>query len=78
MPNEEPHMKILSQHKEIYDRYMVCGEIVNLFPHIKNDIVNAYKFYHPQYEFNSHCASCVADMLVTVYKFYEEAHKNIL
>lgn len=72
MPIEKPHLKVLSNHKHIYDLYIKTGEIVNLYPHIKNEIIEAYKVEHPHYHCNISCPACVAEMLVTIYKWYEK------
>ena len=72
--SEKPHLKVLSIHKPIYDYFIKSGEIVNLHPHIKNEIVDAYKVEHPHYHYNTNCGVCVAEMLTLVYKWYESTH----
>lgn len=68
--NVEPHLQILSQHKHIYDLFVQTGEVVNLHPHIKEEIVNAYRVEHPHYHYNSSCSACVVEMLQQVYQYY--------
>ena len=70
--NVEPHLQILSNHKHIYDLFMQTGEVVNLYPHIKDEIVNAYRTQHPHYHYNSNCSACVAEMLTTIYSYYNQ------
>ena len=72
---EEPHLKVLSQHKHIYDLFMQTGEVVNLHPHIKEEIVNAYRIEHPHYHYNSNCSACIAEMLTTIYSYYNQKTK---
>lgn len=48
--------------------FMKTGEML-LPPHIKNEIVQAYMVEHPHYHYTHTCPACVAEMLVTVYKW---------
>jgi len=73
--NEDGHLKVLSEHKHIYDFYIKTGEVVNLHPHIKADIVNAYKVEFPHYHYNMACAACTIEMLVQVYRWFENKIK---
>jgi hypothetical protein len=70
--SEKPHLITLSKHKGIYDLYIQTGEIVNLHPHIKDEIVNAYKVEFPFYHYQKNCSVCLAEMLVTIYRWYEK------
>lgn len=70
---EEQHLQILSKHKHIYDLFARTGEIVGLYPHIKAEIVNAYRVHEPGYKFNERCNACVGEMLTTVYRYYDSA-----
>ncbi len=72
---EEPHIKTLSKYKEIYEIYIKTGEIVNLYPHVKSEIIDAYRVEHPHYHCNISCAACVAEMLVTIYNWYNSIIK---
>ena len=67
---EEPHLQILSSHKHIYDLFVQTGEVVNLHPHIKDEIVSAYRVEHPHYHYNASCSACVVEMLTIVYQYY--------
>ena len=69
---EEAHLLTLSSHKHIYDLYARTGELVGLHPHIKNEIVDAYKTEHPHYHYNPNCSACVCEMIVTIYNWYEK------
>lgn len=69
---EKQHLKKLAEHKHIYDFYMKTGEVVNLHPHIKNEIVNAYRVEFPHYHYNMACSACTLEMLVQVYRWYEK------
>ena len=69
--SEKPHLKTLLKHKGIYDLYVKTGEIINLHPHVKDEIVEAYKVEFPFYTYQKNCAACMAEMLVTVYRWYE-------
>jgi hypothetical protein len=69
---EEKHLLILAKHKAIFDLYELTGEIVNLHPHIKNEIVEAYKTEFPLYHYNPNCNACVGEMLTTIYKYYNQ------
>ena len=70
---EEPHLQILSKHKHIFDLFVKTGEIVGLYPHIKSEIVQAYRVYDHTYKFNERCNACVGEMLTTVYRYYDSA-----
>lgn len=74
MQEEKSYLKVLQDHKHIYDRYKMTGEIVNLHPHIKEEIANAYRVEHPNYYYNKACPICVIEMLETVYQWYEKTH----
>jgi hypothetical protein len=50
--------------------YMKTQELVGFAPHIRNEVVNAYKVEHPHYDYNANCHICVCEMLVTIYKWY--------
>jgi hypothetical protein len=54
---------------------MQTGEVVNLHPHIKEEIVNAYRIEHPHYHYNSNCSACIAEMLTTIYSYYNSITK---
>jgi hypothetical protein len=51
--------------------FMQCGELVGFHPHIQNQVVAAYMSEHPHYHYDAGCGACVAEMLCTVYKWYE-------
>jgi hypothetical protein len=67
---EELHLTTLSKHKHIFDFYMKTQEIVNFHPHIRLEVVNAYKFWNPHYHYDDKCPVCIAEMLHTIYSFY--------
>lgn len=69
---EEEHLKILAKHKHIFDLYEKTGEIVNLHPHIRDEIVNAYKVDFPLFHYNPNCAACTGEMLITIYNWYNK------
>lgn len=73
--NVEPHLQVLSSHKHIYDLFVQTGEVVNLHPHIKDEIVTAYRTEHPHYHYNASCSACVIEMLQQVYQYYNEKMK---
>jgi hypothetical protein len=68
---DNPHLQTLLEHKHIYDLFMQCGELVGFHPHIQNEVVAAYMSEHPHYHYDAGCGACVAEMLCTVYKWYE-------
>ena len=69
---EEPHIKTLSLHKQIYDTYIATGELINFHPHIRQEVAEAYRVEFPNYTYNVSCGECIVEMLVTVYKWYYE------
>ena len=77
MPQEEPHLLTLSKHKHIYDFYMRTQEVVGLAPDIKNEIFEAYKVENPNYHYTKDCSICIIEMLVTVYRWYENKINTI-
>lgn len=50
--------------------YVKTQELVGFAPHIRNEVVNAYKVEHPHYEYNANCHICIVEMIVTIYKWY--------
>lgn len=74
---EEPHLKILYHHKHIYDFFIKTGELVNFYPELRKKIVDAYKVENPHYHYNDRCVSCVVEMLVEVYIWFEKRINNI-
>ena len=75
MLKEENHLLILAKHKHIFDLYEKTGEIVNLHPHIREEIVSAYKVEFPYFHYNSNCSACVGEMLYTIYNYYNQKMK---
>ena len=70
--NEEaPHLKVLREHKHIYDLYQRTGEVVSFHPHVQAAVAAAYRVHDPYYHYNSGCAICTVEMLTTAYKWYE-------
>jgi hypothetical protein len=55
--------------------FVLTGEVVNLHPHIKDEIVTAYRTEHPHYHYNASCSACVVEMLQQVYQYYNEKMK---
>ena len=53
--NNSEVINTLLKHKSIFDLYVKTGEIVNLHPHIRDEIVKAYKTEFPHYSYNSNC-----------------------
>jgi hypothetical protein len=69
---EKPHLKILSNHKHIFDLFEQTGEMVNLHPHIRDEIVSAYRVENPHFHYNGNCGVCVIDMMITIYRWYNQ------
>jgi len=69
-PDVEPHLKVLSKHKHIFDLYAQTGELVNFHADIHNEVIEAYRVVNPHYHYNRSCPACVCDMLKDVYKYY--------
>jgi hypothetical protein len=68
---EESALQTLARHEHIWLLFNQTGEIVNLFPHVKQEIVDAYKVFDPHYHANFSCGACMAEMLKIVYNFYD-------
>jgi len=68
---ENPHLQTLLRHKHIYDLFEHTGELVGFHPHIRNEVVNAYKSEHPHYDYNRNCGECVMEMITTIYRWYK-------
>jgi len=64
-------LKIFETHKHIYDFYLKTDEIVNLHPHIKQELLDAYRVFDPYYFVNLNCPACVAEFLDLIYRVYE-------
>ena len=69
---EQTALDVLAKHKHIYDFYMNTGELVNFHLDIREEIVNAYKYWEPHYHYNKTCTICVAEMIRTIYNFYNK------
>ena len=67
---DEKYLSVLSKHKHIWDLYDLTGEIVNFHVHIRGEVVEAYRHWHPHYRYNDGCSACIAEMLNIVYRFY--------
>lgn len=73
MSTEGEYLQTLSKHKHIYDFFIKTGELVNYFPHIRNEVDNAYRnLVDPYHKYNVNCGACVAENLVKVYKWHEK------
>lgn len=68
---EEKHLQTLLEHKHIYDFFIRSGELINFAPHIRNEVVNAYRYFNPYYQYRESCGACIAEMIVTIYRWYE-------
>lgn len=68
---EENCLKVLLEHKHIYDLYEKTGELVNFHAHIQNEILDAYQGIEPHYSYNRGCPVCVAEFMDKVYKWYK-------
>ena len=69
---EELHLTILSNHKHIYDLYVLTGELVNFHPHIRKEVADAYRVENPYFVYNDNCSACICEMIVTIYKYYNQ------
>ena len=69
--SDSPHLQTLSKYESIYDTYIQSGEIINFHPHVRSEVVAAYRVADPHYHYNDGCAACIAEMLVTVYRYYK-------
>ena len=76
MKIEEPHLQTLLKHKHIHDLYIASGEIVGLSPEIRKEIFEAYKVENPHAFYNDRCHICIVEMLVQVYRWFNEETKN--
>lgn len=72
MKEEKPHLKVLSQYEYIYDTFEKTGELINFFPHVRGEIVAAYRVEHPHYHYNESCGACIREMITTIYKWYKK------
>ena len=69
---DDQYMRVLSKHKHIWDLYDLTGEIVSFHAEIRKEVADAYRHWHPHYAYNDTCPACIAEMLNTVYKFYNK------
>lgn len=65
-------MEVLARHRPIYENYQKTGEMINLHPHIRQEIVDAYRVEFPHYHYNGSCYVCILEMMATIYKWYDE------
>lgn len=68
---DERHLQTLSEHKHIYDFFINTGELVGFAPHIRGEVAAAYRHWHPHYQYRESCAACISEMIVTIYRWYE-------
>ena len=71
------YLEVLKKYKYIYDMFYKTGEIVGLHPHIREEIVSAYKVKFPHFHYQKTCAACTGDMLKEVYTWYENYFNNL-
>lgn len=69
---ESNSLKVFETHKHIYDFFQKTGEIVNLHPHIKQELLDAIRVFQPYYFVNLNCPACIVDFLNDVYRIYQE------
>ena len=68
---------VFEKHKPIYELYEKCGEIVNFYPEIQNELLTAYHHFDPYYKYNSRCGVCVAEFLHKAYQRYFKSISEI-
>ena len=51
---------------------MRSQELVGFHAHIQDAVFNAYAVEHPHFHVNRTCPACVAEALVTIYKWFEK------
>ena len=66
-----PHLLTLLQHRHYYQMFVVSETLVNFHGPVQNAIVEAYKVHDPHYHYDRNCGACVAEMLVTVYRWFD-------
>lgn len=69
---ENNSLKVFETHKHIYDFFQKTGEIVNLHPHIKQELLDAMRIFQPYYFVNLNCPACLVDFLNDIYRIYQE------
>ena len=71
---EDPgYLKVFAQHKHIYDMFSRSGEMVNFYPHIQAELLQAYREAEDaHYSYSSNCPACVAEFLVKIYQWYDK------
>jgi len=67
---EQNALEVFAKHEHIWVLYEATGEIVNFHPHIRQELVDAYKVFQPHYHYNQGCSVCIAEMLRDIYRFY--------
>jgi hypothetical protein len=74
---EDKHLQTLLRHKHIYDLFARTNEIVGLTPEVRGEITNAYRQIHDaHYHYNDGCHTCIVEMLVTIYSWYNKEIKK--
>ena len=72
---EETHLLKLAEHKHIFDLFKQTNELVGFHTHIQQEVADAYRVEHPHFHYNSSCAVCVSEMIITIYTWYENKLK---
>src|SRR6056300_1679182 len=65
------HLETLLKHKHYYYMLISCGELVNFYPDVQNELLAVYRLKEPHYDYNRKCPACVCEFLVNLYKLYE-------
>jgi len=76
MTEEKQYLKVLLEHKHIYDNFKKTGEIINLTPTTMDAIASAYRTEHPYFQYNHRCHACVVDMICQVYEWYNKIQQQ--
>ncbi len=74
--SESKHLQVLLKHKHIYDFYIKHGEMLGFTPLVQQEVLAAYRelTQQPSYRYNAGCSACVAEFLVSVYKWFENTY----
>lgn len=74
---EEKDLQVFLKYKPIHDLFAKTGELVNFAPHIRKELVDAYKNYEPHYHYNERCQACIIEMITIIYRWFEKTYENL-
>lgn len=72
MQSVPSYFETFAKYEHIYDMFVRTDELVNFHPHVRAELAAAYRNVEPHYHYNDACSACIAEMIVTIYRWYKK------